>query len=65
LAACARDKTTVIRHFPAAWRKLLANAGCLQESFATAEEMLRRIEQNHQFWCMPEALRVKGDVMLS
>ena len=29
-----------------------------------AEEVSRCIEQNHQFWCMREALCVKGDVAI-
>ena len=34
------------------------------ESLAAAEELSCCIEQNHQFWCMREALRVKGDVAI-
>ena len=30
----------------------------------TAEEVSRCIEQNQQFWCMREELRVKGDVAI-
>jgi predicted ATPase/DNA-binding winged helix-turn-helix (wHTH) protein len=44
--------------------EVLGKAGCREESLAAAEEVLRRTERNHQFWWMPEALRIKGQVLL-
>ena len=43
---------------------LLVEAGNVTEGLATVNETLRRIESNHAFWLMPEALRVKGEAML-
>lgn len=44
--------------------EVLAAAGRLDESLAAADEALRRAERNNAFWWMPEALRVKGEVLL-
>jgi predicted ATPase len=44
--------------------EVLAAAGRLDESLAVADEALQRTERNDAFWWMPEALRIKGDVML-
>jgi len=42
----------------------LAGAGDLDDGLAVADEALQRTERNNAFWWMPEALRIKGDVML-
>jgi predicted ATPase/DNA-binding winged helix-turn-helix (wHTH) protein len=44
--------------------EVLAAAGDLDDSLAVADEALQRTERNDAFWWMPEALRIKGDVML-
>lgn len=41
-----------------------AAAGQLDDSLATAEEALERTERNNAFWWTPEALRIKGEVLL-
>ncbi len=44
--------------------EVLAAAGDLDDGLAVADEALQRTERNNAFWWMPEALRIKGDVML-
>jgi len=44
--------------------EVLAAAGQFDESLAVTAEALQRTERNDAFWWMPEALRIKGDVML-
>ena len=44
--------------------EVLAAAGRLGESLDAADEVLRRTERNNAFWWMPEALRIKGEVLL-
>ncbi len=43
---------------------VLAAAGRLDDSLAAADEAVQRAERSNAFWWMPEALRIKGDVML-
>jgi tetratricopeptide (TPR) repeat protein len=45
--------------------EVLALAGQLDESLAAADEALQRTERGNAFWWMPEALRIKGEVLLS
>jgi predicted ATPase len=41
-----------------------AAAGHLDEALAAADEALQRTERNEALWWMPEALRVKGELVL-
>jgi predicted ATPase len=43
---------------------VLAKSGRCDEGLAMAEEVLRRIERTKQLWLMPEALRIKGEILL-
>jgi predicted ATPase len=43
---------------------IVARSGRSEEGLATAEEVLRRIERTKQLWLMPEALRIKGEILL-
>jgi predicted ATPase/DNA-binding winged helix-turn-helix (wHTH) protein len=42
----------------------LAAAGHLDEALAAADEALQRTERNEALWWMPEALRMKGELLL-
>jgi predicted ATPase/DNA-binding winged helix-turn-helix (wHTH) protein len=44
--------------------EVLAAAGNLDEALAAADEALQRTERNEALWWMPEALRVKGELVL-
>jgi predicted ATPase/DNA-binding winged helix-turn-helix (wHTH) protein len=44
--------------------ELLAAAGQLGDSLAAIDEALERAERNNALWWMPEALRIKGEVLL-
>jgi predicted ATPase/DNA-binding winged helix-turn-helix (wHTH) protein len=44
--------------------EVLATAGHLGEALAAADEALQRTERNEALWWMPEALRMKGELML-
>ena len=43
--------------------EVLAATGNVDDSLAVADEALQRTERADAFWWMPEALRIKGDVM--
>jgi predicted ATPase len=43
--------------------EVLAKAGRFGESLAAADEALQRTERNDAFWWMPEALRIKGEIL--
>lgn len=43
--------------------QVLAQDGRLGESLAAIDEALERTERNNAFWWMPEALRIKGEVL--
>ena len=43
--------------------EVLAQAGRLGESLAAAAEALQRTERHDAFWWMPEALRIKGEIL--
>jgi predicted ATPase/DNA-binding winged helix-turn-helix (wHTH) protein len=45
--------------------QVLEMMGRLDEGLAAADEALQRAERANAFWWMPEALRVKGEVLLS
>ena len=45
--------------------QVLAMMGRFDESLAAADEALQRAERANAFWWMPEALRIKGEVLLS
>ena len=44
--------------------EVLATAVRFDAGLAAADEALRRAERNNAFWWMPEALRIKGEVLL-
>jgi predicted ATPase/DNA-binding winged helix-turn-helix (wHTH) protein len=44
--------------------EVLAATGNIDDSVAVADEALQRTERADAFWWMPEALRIKGEVML-
>ena len=44
---------------------VLARSGRREAGLAAAEEVLRRIERTKQLWLMPEALRIKGEILLA
>jgi predicted ATPase/DNA-binding winged helix-turn-helix (wHTH) protein len=41
----------------------LATAGQLVEALSAIDEALERVGSNEELWCMPELLRIKGDIM--
>jgi predicted ATPase/DNA-binding winged helix-turn-helix (wHTH) protein len=43
--------------------EVLAKAGRFSESVVAAAEALRRTERHDAFWWMPEALRIKGEIL--
>jgi predicted ATPase/DNA-binding winged helix-turn-helix (wHTH) protein len=43
--------------------EVLAKAGRFGESLAAAAEALQRTERSDAFWWMPEALRIKGEIL--
>jgi predicted ATPase len=44
---------------------VVARSGRSEEGLATVEEVLLRIERTKQLWLMPEALRIKGEILLA
>jgi predicted ATPase/DNA-binding winged helix-turn-helix (wHTH) protein len=44
--------------------EVLAAAGHLDEALVAADEALQRTERNEALWWMPEALRIKGELLL-
>jgi predicted ATPase len=44
--------------------EVLAKAGRFGESLAAATEALQRTEHHDAFWWMPEALRIKGEILM-
>jgi predicted ATPase len=44
--------------------EVLAKAGRFDESLAAAAEALQRTERDDAFWWMPEALRMKGEILM-
>jgi predicted ATPase len=44
--------------------EVLAAVGHLDESLVIADEALRRAERNHGLSWLPEALRIKGEILL-
>ena len=51
--------------FLASLAEVLMIAAQLEESLAAADEALQRTERSNALWWMPEALRIKGEVLLS
>lgn len=54
-------------NFPAflsGFGEVLAKSGRAGEGLAAAEEVVERIERTRQLWWLPEALRVKGEILL-
>jgi predicted ATPase len=45
--------------------EVLAAAGRGNEALAAAEEAVERATRNKNYWCLPEALRIKGKLFLS
>jgi tetratricopeptide (TPR) repeat protein len=50
--------------FLSSMAEVLAAVGHLHESLAIADEALRRAERNHGLSWLPEALRIKGEILL-
>jgi tetratricopeptide (TPR) repeat protein len=50
--------------FLAQLAEVLATAGQVDEAFETADEALRRAQENNFYWCVPEALRIQGEILL-
>ena len=46
-----------------AFAQALGRAGQLDEALAVAEAAVRLAEQREERWCLPELLRIKGDVL--
>jgi len=46
-----------------AFAHVLGRAGQLEEALATAEDAVRLAERREERWCLPELLRIKGDVL--
>jgi predicted ATPase/DNA-binding winged helix-turn-helix (wHTH) protein len=44
--------------------EVLAKAGHFDESLVAAAEVLQRTERHDAFWWMPEALRIKGEILV-
>jgi predicted ATPase len=44
--------------------EILARAGRADEGLAAAEEVVQRSERTRQLWWLPEALRIKGKILL-
>jgi predicted ATPase len=44
--------------------EVFATAGWLDDSLVAVDEVLRNAERDDAFWWMPEALRIKGEVLL-
>ncbi len=44
--------------------EVLMTAGQLEESLAAADEAVQRAERSNALWWLPEALRIKGEVLL-
>ena len=44
--------------------EVLTNGGKLDEGLAVADEALRRVREAHFYRCIPEALRIKGEILL-
>jgi predicted ATPase/DNA-binding winged helix-turn-helix (wHTH) protein len=43
---------------------VLAVGGYVNEALAAADEAVERASRNKNYWCLPEALRIKGGVLL-
>jgi predicted ATPase len=44
--------------------EVLLAAGRIDESIAAADEAIERAERNDASWWMPEALRIKGEIVV-
>ena len=44
--------------------EVVASGGRFEEALAAADEALKRSERNDAFWWMPEAMRIKGEILL-
>ena len=44
--------------------EFLGPAGEVNEALAAIDEALQRAERNQEFWCMPEVLRIKGELLI-
>jgi predicted ATPase len=44
--------------------EFLGPAGEINEGLAAIDEALQRAERNQEFWCMPEVLRIKGELVI-
>jgi len=55
---------TLYTVFLTALAEVLMTSARLDESLAAADEAVARTERSNAFWWMPEALRIKGEVLL-
>ena len=44
--------------------EFLGPAGEVDAGLAAIDESLQRVERNEELWCMPEVLRIKGELLL-
>ena len=58
-----QSRTRLYTPFLSSLAEILALKGDCEESLALADEAVRRTENNNGFWWMPEALRIKGEVL--
>jgi tetratricopeptide (TPR) repeat protein len=69
LLRCCLDSLRRIKNdnFPAfksTLGEVLAKVGNTAEAMAAVEELVERIERTRQLWWLPEALRIKGEILL-
>jgi len=56
---------TFYTHFLTGLAEVLMTSAPLDEALATADEALARTERSNALWWMPEAIRIKAEVLLS
>jgi predicted ATPase/DNA-binding winged helix-turn-helix (wHTH) protein len=44
--------------------EVLAAVGCVDEALDAAAEAVERASRNHNYWCLPEALRIRGGLFV-
>jgi predicted ATPase/DNA-binding winged helix-turn-helix (wHTH) protein len=64
LASLRRSENDNYPAFLSALAEVLAMAGRADEGLAAAEEVVQRTERTRQLWWLPEALRIKGEILL-
>ena len=65
LPSCAKPSFTCFtRCFSASWRTSWRREARLDQALVAADEAVGRAKRNNNFWWLPEALRIKGEVLL-